>query len=465
MSVVCCCGARRLFNRLTRWPRLSTAVPQPLSLLPPYLSALSMVHSPHFSAPLGLSLLRPIRPASSSAATSQSGGAEQSGWKEAESDSGAQHSSQRGTRVRRRLTEEEMYDRELAALMARRGQRQRSESEQAAQAAADVDEAAADEDVSGDLPEVVEWFELDYGDWSADEDIVRLRQAQLSDGGRADNGGSSLHHIHMHRIIRVKEAVRDILPDVLRSRSSPRLDFTSLPLLVTRVRVSSDVQWVSVEWTLVPLRADSSLCRLPASMSGLSLHAVLELIASQLAACIAPLRSALGSRLTLRYVPNVRFVYDGEEWRKRRRDRRRQREVEERLSGSSNGSGGSQRQQGEELVEAEVGFHRFNPFVSAPPGPPPAVGAQKRSSGGAGGIVSEQRPSRESRRSRQQREQRRALDEMKRTGVVNGQQRYARPVQLQQQQQQQAARSRPRHIKRDEQWIQKQQRALWESEH
>ena len=369
--------------------------------------------------------------------------------------------------MRRRPTEEEMYEQELQSLLSRR---QQQSSHERQSASAESGQSAVDDDGSGGLPEVADFFDINYGDWSDDPDIARLRlEASLDSNRRADNGGSSLHNIHIHRILRVKEAVRDVLPDVIRSHSSSaaaRVDLTSLPLLMTRVRVSSDVQWVSVYWTLVPYAADSSLCRLPASMAGMKLHAALALVASQLTSCIAPMRLALSGLLALRYVPHVRFVYEGSEWRRRLRDRQRVAEVEERLTNSGesatdSSASNSSSSEPPDLVEAGVDFHRFNPFSSSPPRPRAyRVSAQKRSSSGAASIVSEQRPPREKRRSSQQRQQRRALAEMKRTGVVNGEWRYARPVVKQQA----ATGSRPRHVKKDEEWIRQQQRALWESQ-
>ena len=375
-------------------------------------------------------------------------------------------------------------------MMARRGQQQQKTQQAAATGVEAQEEAEAVDDSDGGaadgLPEVRDFFDVEYGDWSADEDIARLRHASAEDDSRADNGGSSLHNIQIHRIIRVKEAVRDVLPDVLRQRSSlpsARVDLTSIPLLVTRVHVSSDLQWASVEWTLVPHAADSSLCRLPASMAGLSLRSLLALVSSQLTLCIAPIRRALSDALSFRYVPNVRFVYEADEWRRRRRDRRREREVEQRLSERTHsGSGGGrsvssaseERALESELAAEEADFQRFNPFVAPTGGssgglqrPNSSRGAE-RGSGASSRVVAEQLPARERRRSRQQREQRRALDELKRTGVVNGQQRYARPVQQPQQQQQAARRGgsggRPRHVNKDEEWIRAQQRTVWESQ-
>ena len=336
-----------------------------------------------------------------------------------------------------------------------------------------MDEAAVDDEADGGLPEVIDFFDANYGcDWEADDDIVRLRRASLdnnSNGRGAGSGGSggSLRNIHIHRVIRVKEAVRDVIPDVFRSAvaaaasSSPPAPLSSLPLLITRIRVSSDVQWVTVEWTLVPCHAESSLCRLPASLGGMSLQSVLSLVAAQLTSTIAAIRAALCSRLKLRYVPHVRFVY-GDEWRRRRSDRQRQKEIDERLS--DGGSGSSQAWRGEEAVEDEVGFHRFNPFTLSARGQKRAMSAHLRPSHRAAGIVSEQRPTpqRRDRRGRQQRRHQQAPDDVKRSHRLSGQQRYVRPVQ--QFQHTQRGGSRPPHVKRDDGWIKRQQqRALWES--
>ena len=432
MSVACCCSVlRRPRGLIARVARL------PAAALPPVSPA------SHFSAPH--TPLPPRTVCSPNLRLSLSLARHASSFSGADTESEQRPIPLRHRR--RRATEEELYERELEAMLRERGQRQQRRREEEAQT---TEEVAAD----GGLPEVADFFDVDYGDWDADEDVVRLRQAALSDEARADNGGSSLHNLAIHRLIRVKEAVRDIVPAVLRCQSalpSSAVDLGSLPLLVTRVRVSSDLQWLTVQWTLMPHRADSSLCRLPASLSGRSLHSVLTLVASQLTACIGPIRRQLASRLTTRYVPNVRFVYDSDEWRRRRLDRQRARDVEHRLSSAGLSSA--------EPVDEELSFHRFNPFVaSTSGGSGQAVLARPRFSSGAASIVSVQRARREKGRSRHERQHKRVLDDIKRTGVVNGQQRYARPIQ------QQSTSSRPRKRVDEWEWIKKQQRALWESE-
>ena len=343
--------------------------------------------------------------------------------------------------------------------------------------------AVGDDSTSNWLPEVVDFFDVDYEEeeWEADEESVRLNRASptgFAETSTGAGGGAYPHHSQLQRVARVKAAVRDLLPAVLRSQSSlpgALVDLRCLPLLVTAIRVSSDVQWVAVQWTLVPHKADSSLCRLPASLSGHSLRSVLLLVSSQLQRCIGAVRSSLGAQLSLRYVPNVRFDYDGGRWRRRRRDLQRAREVAtQRLSGDKQRDGGVHTRGG---GEAEVAaFERFNPFT-----PQSAAGASNQTNNRnsaskrpSATIAStqQQQPRRESWRSKRERQHRRLLADIRRTGVVNGQQRFARPVQQQQQQQQQqrvqqraaASDSSARRATKGEQWTRMQQRKLWESE-
>ena len=91
------------------------------------------------------------------------------------------------------------------------------------------------------------------------------------------------------RIRRVNEAVREVLAELLHELKDPRIGFVTL----TEVRTSSDLQHAEVFFTVLPDDAETRA----ATVAGLRSARPL-------------LRRELGTRLRIRYVPDLEFVED-----------------------------------------------------------------------------------------------------------------------------------------------------------